>query len=332
MRKFLKICAWVLTPIIFVWVITLAAGPKAKRIDYGVTFSEPYAVSLGLDWKQTLSAILTDLKPKRLRLSAYWDDTEKQKDVYDFTDLDTQVQMADKADTPIILALGRRLPRWPECHDPSWISNLSQSELQDDQLSYMETVVRHYQNDKNIVMWQVENEAFLSSFGPCPPLDVSFLDKEIALVKSLDPSRPILITDSGELDYWIDAGNRGDTFGTTYYRYVYSDVLKRYWTNWYFFPWFYRFKAGILEIMHQGKPIMIAELEAEPWTTAGITNTSISDQFKTMSLSNFQTITSQAAETGFSPQILWGAEWWYWMETKQDHPEFWQAAEKLINN
>ena len=77
---------------------------------------------------------------------------------------------------------------------------------------------------------------------------------------------------------------------------------------------------------------MISELEAEPWTTAGITNTSIEDQFKTMSLQNFHTIVSHAAGTGFSPQILWGAEWWYWMQTKQNHPEFWQAAKELINN
>lgn len=332
MKKFLKICAWILVPVVIVWVITLFAGPKAKHIDYGVTFSEPYAISLGLDWKQTLSAIITDLKPKRLRLSAYWDDVEQQRDVFNFTDLDTQVNMASQGNIPIILGLGRRLPRWPECHDPSWIKNLSQSELENEQLSYMEAVVNHYENNKDIIMWQVENEAFVSSFGPCPALDVSFFDKEIALVKKLDPSRPILITDSGELDYWIKAGSKGDVFGTTYYRYIYSDVLKRYWTNFYFFSWFYRLKAGILELRNPGKPIMISELEAEPWTTAGITNTSIEDQFKTMSLQNFHTIVSHAAGTGFSPQILWGAEWWYWMQTKQNHPEFWQAAKELINN
>src|ERR1700722_5176207 len=131
MKKFLKICAWVLTPVIIVWLVTLCAGPKAKRIDYGVTFSEPYAVSLGLDWKQTLSAILTQLKPKVLRLSAYWDDTEPQKDKYDFSDLDYQINLAEQTNTPVILTLGPRLPRWPECHDPSWIANLPQAELED---------------------------------------------------------------------------------------------------------------------------------------------------------------------------------------------------------
>src|SRR5262249_11245346 len=113
--------------------------------------------------------------------------------------------------------------------------------------------------------------------------------------------------------------------------YVYSDVLKRYWTNFYFMPWVYRFKAGIIRLLHPGKQVIVSELEAEPWTTAGIPNTPISEQMKTMSLAHFNTITSLSAQTGFSPQILWGVEWWYWMK-QHGHPEFWEAAKKLINH
>jgi len=330
MKRLLKIFAWVLGVVLAIWLITLNAGPKPPKIDYGVTFSEPYAKSLGLDWKQAYLAALDDLKVRHLRLSAYWDEVEKQKDVYDWTDLDFQVNEASSRNGQIVLALGRRLPRWPECHDPQWIGKLSQDEEQTNQLSYLEAVVKHYQNNPHIVMWQVENEAFLSTFGICPKLDVAFLDKEIALVKQLDPSRPILITDSGELDYWFSAGNRGDVFGTTFYRYVFSDVLKRYWTN----PipaWLYRLKGGVLRLLHPGKQIVIIELEAEPWTTKGILSTPIDEQFKTMSLDHFNTITKVAAGTGFSPQYLWGVEWWYWVKT-QGHPEFWEAAKKLVNN
>ena len=87
-----------------------------------------------------------------------------------------------------------------------------------------------------------------------------------------------------------------------------------------------------MKLWRPGKKVQIAELEAEPWTTAGITNTPIDQQFGTMSLEHFKTITSYAAKTGFSPQILWGVEWWYWMKTTQGHPEFWEQAKKLINN
>jgi hypothetical protein len=321
---------WILAFILLIWLITLNAGPKNKHIDYGATFSEPYAKSLGLDWKQLYLAALDDLNLKNLRLSAYWDEVEQQKDKYDFTDLDFQVNQASQRNVNIVLAVGRRLPRWPECHDPNWIGGLSQADEQAAQLSYVETVVNRYQNNPHITVWQVENEPFLGTFGICPKLDTDFLDKEIALVKKLDPTRPVLITDSGELDSWLNAGSRGDIFGTTFYRYVFSDVFKRYWTN----PipaWFYRLKAGYLRLFHPGKQVVIIELEAEPWTTNGITSTPINEQFKTMSLDHFNTITSVAAGTGFSPQYLWGVEWWYWVK-QQGHPEFWEAAKKLINN
>jgi hypothetical protein len=331
MKIFLKrFIIFLITVFIFVWLVSLFA-PKAKQIEYGVTFSYSYAQSLGLDWQKTYLAILDELKPKYVRLPAYWDSTEPKQGQYDFTALDFQLNEAAKRNTKVVLALGRRLPRWPECHDPGWIKDLSPSAISTAQLSYAETVVRRYQNYSNITDWQVENEPFLSTFGICPPLDTTLLDNEIALVKKLDPSRPVIITDSGELDWWFKATARGDIFGTTFYRYVFSDVLKRYWTNFYFLPVVYRFKAGLIEMLHPGKQIAIMELEAEPWTTAGIPNTPIDEQFKTMDIGHFNTIVDYARGTGFSPQYLWGAEWWYWIKDR-GHPEFWDRAKELMNN
>ncbi len=331
MKRFFKwLISLIIIALVLVWFVSLFA-PKSQKIEYGVTFSAPYAQSLGLDWKQAYQDILNDLKPKYLRLSAYWDAVEPQKDQYNFDDLDFQMDQASSHNAKIVLVVGRRLPRWPECHDPSWINNLSQSGLEAAQLSYVETVVRRYQNNSNLIAWQVENEPFLSTFGICPPLNIALLDEEIALVKKLDPSRPVIVTDSGELNWWFSASARGDIFGTTFYRYVFSDVLKRYWTNFYFLPIVYRFKAGLVEMLHPGKQIAIIELEAEPWTTAGIPNTPIDQQFKTMSLDHFDTIVSYARGTGFSPQYLWGVEWWYWMK-QRGHPEFWEKAKQLFNN
>ena len=322
---------------LLIWLVSLAA-PRNSTIEYGVTFSYPYAKSLGLDWKAAYLAILDDLKPKRVRLSAYWDEVENTQNQFDFnndpqnqSELNFQVNQAGRRGVKIVLALGRRLPRWPECHDPSWIGKLSADELQTAQLSYMEAVVRQYQNDPNIIAWQVENEPFLSTFGICPALDTNFLDTEIALVKKLDPSRPVIVTDSGELSFWFHSGGRGDIFGTTLYRYVFSDVFKRYWTN-HIPALYYRFKAGLLRLLHPGKQIAIMELEAEPWTTNGIPNTPLDQQFKTMSPAQFDTIVGVARSTGFSPQYLWGVEWWYWMKTTQGHPEFWDKAKQLMAN
>ncbi len=330
-RIFVKIAVVIAVIALFIWIVSLFAGKKPARIQYGVTFSIQYAKSLGIDWKKAYTAMFTELQVTKVRLPVYWEEVEPTKDSFNFDELDYAVTTASQHNAQIILAVGKRLPRWPECHVPDWAQTLSVTDAQTRQLLYMKTVVQRYKTNRAIIMWQVENEAFLNTFGPCPKLDGSFLDQEISLVKDLDPSRPVLITDSGELSSWLFAGRKGDVFGSTYYRYIYSDVLKRYWTNFYFPSWFYRFKAGLVRIFNHGKPVMIAELEAEPWTTGGILTTSFDDQFKTMSLDHFQSIVSLASKTGFSPQYLWGVEWWYYMKD-HGHPEFWQAAQKVFKN
>jgi hypothetical protein len=329
MKIIKKILAFLLVALFIVWVISLFS-PKAKKVEYGLTFSYPYAQGLGLDWQKTYLAILDELKPKYIRLSAYWNSVEPEENGYDYKSLDFQINEASKRGVKIVLAAGRRLPRWPECHDPEWIKDLSPDVLESHQLSYLETVVNRYQGNQNIIAWQVENEPFLSLFGPCPKVDKAFFDTELALVKKLDPARPIVVTDSGELSTWMNAWPRADIFGTTLYRYVFNDVFKTYWTN-HYPALFYRFKAGLMNILYPGKQVAIMELQAEPWTTKGIPNTPIDEQFKTMSMDNFNTILGIAKSTSFSPQYLWGAEWWYWMKEK-GHPEFWEKAKELFKN
>lgn len=308
--------------------LSVYGGGRAKKFEYGVSFSQPYAENLGLDWKQVYEATLTDLQIKLIRLPAYWNKVNPQQDRYEFADLDYQLDLAASHNAKVVLAVGRRLPRWPECHEPEWLKELSSQKAQENALlSYIETVVTRYYSHPAVYMWQVENEPFLSSFGECPKPDKELLDREIALVNKLDPSRQVLVTDSGELSSWLSASNRGDVFGTTLYRFVFSDVFNRYWVN-YIPYWFYRVKAGYVRLLHPEKQVIIAELQAEPWTTKGITKTEIDEQFKTMSMDKFNKMISVAKATGFSPQYLWGAEWWYWMKEK-GHPEYWDRVKTL---
>jgi hypothetical protein len=331
MKKFLKI-----TGIIFVlafaviFFLSLNAGKKAKKIEYGISFSYPYARNLGLDWQQVYRDMLDELKPSVVRVPVYWNSVEAERGVYRFDEVDFQVDEAAKRNIGVVLGVGRRLPRWPECHDPDWLKGLSKDSGEYAQLAYVEAAVKRYSEKSNVTMWQVENEPFLGTFGECPALDEDFYDSELSLVKRLDPSRPILVTDSGELSMWFKAASRGDVFGTTLYRFVYSDIFNRYWSNFYIPRWFYRAKGGLIRIANPGKKIIIAELQAEPWTTKGITNTPIEEQFRTMGMSQFRYLTGFGKDLGYSSQYLWGVEWWYWMKT-QNHPEFWEAAKLLIN-
>jgi hypothetical protein len=72
-----------------------------------------------------------------------------------------------------------KIPRWPECHDPYWIDDLEQKKINKRLLQFIEATIKRYQDNENIIYWQVENEPFLKFFGECPPLDKDFLKSEI---------------------------------------------------------------------------------------------------------------------------------------------------------
>src|SRR3990167_1992502 len=107
---------------------------NGKPVTWGVTFSDKYARDLELDWHKTYLAMLDDLRVTNVRLIAYWDEIEKAPDVFTYDDLDWQVAEANKRGVKIILVVGRRTPRWPECHDPSWLKPLAPLAVQEQQL------------------------------------------------------------------------------------------------------------------------------------------------------------------------------------------------------
>ena len=181
---------------LLIYLVT-GQAPNVPDIAFGITFSQIFAEKMGLDWPEAYLNILDDLKVKKLRLIAYWPKIEPNQGEYSFTDLDWQISEAVKRDAEVILVIGRKLPRWPECHIPDWARNLNESEQQERLLLLLTEIVDHYQGNKTIKAWQVENEPFLKGFGQCPKLDKQFLDKEIALVRQLDfDQRPIIVSAS----------------------------------------------------------------------------------------------------------------------------------------
>ena len=107
-------------------VIYLIYKPKVQEdMSYGVTFSNRYATDLGLDWKEVYTAMLDELEVQNLRLVVYWDDVEKERDTYDFSDIMWQLDEAEKRDLNIILAIGRKVPRYPECFQPEYFLQIT---------------------------------------------------------------------------------------------------------------------------------------------------------------------------------------------------------------
>jgi len=303
-------------------------APRADRITWGMNFSQKQAEGLGLDWKSVYLAIIEDLGAKKIKLGTYWDAIEKNQGEYDFEDLDWQVKTAEEKGANLMMVVGMKSPRWPECHVPEWTLGLSKEEQQEKILGFLEKMILRYRDSSAITAWQVENEPFFK-FGECLWTDKDFLKKEVALVKSLDlKHRPVLISDSGEGSLWISSARIGDIAGTTMYRKVWFKELKSY-LNYPFPPVFYWRKAELVKKLF-GKEVICVELQAEPWCPKQIFNCSLEEQQKTMSLEQFKKNMDFARDTGLKEFYLWGGEWMYWMKEKQGNSDVWLEAKKLF--
>ncbi len=301
-----------------------------QRPLYGLNFSQAYASSLGLNWQKTYLAILNQLKPRSLRIATNWNLIEKTPGKYDFSDLDWQIQQAQKRKVTIILAIGRRTPRWPECHTPLWAKNYPETKKERLILQLLRREVNHFKKYPNIIAWQVENEPLLNVFGECPPGNVHFLDKEVALVHSLD-HRPVLLTDSGELSSWETLAGRADILGISMYRVVWH----KYWGffTYPFPPSFYYYKAKLAEYFHpQLKKVIITELQGEAWGNGRpLPQVPLKEQYLSMNPQRLKKNALYAQHSGLSPIYIWGAEWWYWLKVKKHDPQMWQTAQKIIS-
>ncbi|MFH0906675.1 MAG: cellulase family glycosylhydrolase [bacterium] len=327
--SFLFILIAILCLAIFI-IYLIIENPRndSSDVNFGVTFSQVFTEDMGLDWQKTYLSILDDLGVNKIRLIAYWPRIEPEQGKYSFKDLDWQVDQAGKRGVEIILAMGRKVPRWPECHIPNWANNLSEQDQQEKILSMFTEIVNHYQGNDAIKILQIENEPFLKGFGICPKLDKDFLDKEIALVRELDfDRRPIMVTASGELSSWIKPAIRADAFGTTLYRIVWN---KRFgYLKYPLPPIFYQARAKIVKWVTQIDKMVIIELQAEPWGPVLIYKAGAEENSKSMDLEKFKGIIDYTYKTGFDEAYFWGVEWWYWLKEVEGDDSIWLEAKKL---
>ncbi|MEA1926190.1 MAG: glycoside hydrolase family 2 TIM barrel-domain containing protein [Patescibacteria group bacterium] len=315
--------------IIFVFIASnWPLADRNESMEFGISFSKVFARDLGLDWKKAYVEMLDDLNPKKIRVGAYWTEIEKKRGVYDFSDLDWQVNEAAKRDVKMILAFGIKAPRWPECFIPEFYIE-DKKAREKALLEYEEALIERYKNNDAIIIWQVENEPFLP-FGHCIPgaIDVQLLDKELKQTRKLDDTRQIMVTDSGELSIWVPAAKRADVFGTTLYRIIHKPPIG--YVKYPIGPSFFRIKAWIIKVFAGQENIIISELQAEPWGPDWIGGMTIEEQYKSMNPQKFNEIIKYAKETNFSESYLWGVEWWYWLKETKNNDDMWEKARRVI--
>ena len=314
--------------ILFFGYLFIGQATHAEKIVCGVSFSQKQADMLGMSWEENYLALLDDLKVQNLKIIAYWDLVEPELGEYFFKDLDFQIEEAEKKGIKVILIMGRKVPRWPECHLPDWARDLSEEEQQERILKLIEKIIVRYRDSEVIWAWQVENEPFFR-FGECPEITGKFLKEEIRLVKSLDlRNRLVIISDSGSNRFWFKTARLGDIVSISLYRKVWFKEFDSY-VNYPFPSVFYWRKALIIKKLF-GKEIFCGELQAEPWGPVLIHELPLEEQQKTMNLEQFQENIEFAKKTGLKEFYLWGGEWWYWLKTKHDQPEIWEEAKKLF--
>ena len=302
----------------------------AQPMQWGMTFSAPYAKYLGLDPRDTLTAMLEQLKVKHLRLMSYWNEIEPSNGQYDFSELDFEMAAAKAHGADVSLVVGERQPRWPECYEPGWVTNLNTAQKRQFLAKFITEVVNRYKNHNELTSWQIENEA-LNSFGNCPPPDRKWLAQELNLVQRLDPGRPAAMTASDEMGWPVGTPKSGNFGISVYYEQWYH--LGPF-SGKFVYPlpaWWQSLRAAVTERwLHQA--VYIHELQAEPWGPTDILQIPVSRQLSIYNSGTLNTMTRRAQATGIKKTYLWGGEWWYWLLTKQHNPSLWQAGASLYAN
>jgi hypothetical protein len=188
-------------------------------------------------------------------------------------------------------------------------------------------VVTHYRSHGSVLAWQVENEPFLH-FGICPKDISRLLDEEIALVRRLDPSRPIIITDTGEFSTWLQAGRRADILGSTLYRIIHDPTFG--YVRYPIRPIWYHRKVVWLRWWNPNVRVIFTEVQAEPWVVKPpISQYPIEVQEATMNPEKLRSVIAYVRQTGFDEAYLWGSEWWYWLKRK-GRPEAWETLRPIF--
>lgn len=311
--------------LIIIGLALLAVPAPDNEVEWGVNFSAKHASLMGLDARETYTAVLDDLGAERIKLATYWNELEPSRGEYDFQEMDWMMREAKKRDVDILLVVGMKTPRWPECHIPGWAGDLSPEEKEDRVNLLVEKVVRRY--DDSVWGFQIENEPFLD-FGECPDRPKGFVKREVRTARSIT-DKTIVISDSGEWSLWGRVAKIGDMVATTIYRRVWFKELNRY-TTYPIPPSFYRFKAWIVERVFNTK-VICGELQAEPWGPVLLYDLPLEEQKKTMSFDQFKRVIEYARQTDLGEHYLWGTEWWYWLK-EQGRPEFWNEVRSLLKS
>ncbi|MBD3426903.1 MAG: hypothetical protein GF409_06700 [Candidatus Omnitrophica bacterium] len=319
---------------VFALIVSRCAFACAGEDLVGTTFSQIQCAYLDMDSERTYRAVLR-MGFGIIRLGSYWNRIEPSEGVYDFTELDRQLEEAHRKKIPVVLTVGIKAPRWPEYFIPEWLRRKARLArggdvarnpvLREAALGFIEKVVTRYRDNSAVKYWQVENEA-LNRIGPDNwYIGPGFLEEEVELVRRLDRSRrPIVLTVATYPNLFLRILRRVgskydnieenlslcDVLGIN----VYPDVGHKLWL----FPLYFRtdtkrprkyFRRIHDRIKQAGKVPWVTELQAEPWEPGHLVYTG-KEQPRTGRREKTVGTFDMLRSMGFGTVLLWGCEFW----------------------
>jgi hypothetical protein len=274
---------------------TLPARRRGSTL-LGVSFRPLQAEAFHLDPRSVLTELL-DLPFQMIRLGAYWSRIEPAPGEFDLSELEWQIQAAERAGKQIVLSVGAvKNFGYPEFFVPehrlserlaegSLIYPATHPGLLSAATQFIRQIVERYRGRDSVVAWQVEHEAvdprgMESSWR----LATQFVQAELAAVKEADPGRPVMMNgflptsspvrlqqgwrtrDQG--DSLAVAARLADIVGIDYYpRHALLALGPRtvYLTGGRL-PWQRALaKRFVADVYRRGKWVMVSEGQAEPW-------------------------------------------------------------------
>lgn len=303
----------------------------------GASFSHRHLEELGLDVDKALEEF-TRLGLKWIRLGCYWDELEPEKGKYDLKQMDKLIKRAKKLSLKIVLTVGMKAPRYPEYYLPGWIKteprkfgkiDLNNKELSKNILQFIEKCVKRYRKYVNV--WQVENEPLDPSGPKHWRISKDLLNKEVDLVRELDPEKKIIVNLWGnELSlrrHCKSTVEIADIVGCDIYLRRPVPGLKR--LNKYIGP--LHTKSTVKKIFKDtrasNKEVWLAELQAEPWEPDEIVTKKKNPP--SFLPEHLKTNLKYGQDLGVNVILLWGFEYWYLRKSLGDN-RYWNAAKDMF--
>lgn len=313
----------------------------------GTTFSQLQCAYMGLDFRDAFQQIC-ELGFNRIRLCSYWNEIEPVEGQFNFSTLDWLLDTCDRYNIEVVLAVGMKVPRWPEFHFPDWLQARHNTggrpdpidwdkPLADQALQFVEQVIQHVRHAPAIKYWQVENEPFtrLDITGG-RFLSYEFVRQEVGLTRSLAiADQKVLLTNAitlpaAQLDEddhaFAESLTQADAVGINVYTKVPAGTSRFYLQP--MPPYWRKLQQWQAQLKEQGRESWIAEAQAEPWEP---------NQLVAMNRVNYPSSSPKQAinlvqflsDLGFDTVMLWGCEYWYWHK-KNGRSDWWSAMEQLI--